>query len=183
MFRRVIVALDGSSLSEQALPYAIEVARRFAAPVTLLRAFDGVVQTARTLAKMRGGALAVANPRARKLLTESVHDAEVDARTYLDVRADAVRATGIPVQITLVDGSPATAIVDEAHREPSALVVMSTHGRGGLGRFFFGSTAQEVLQKSTVPILLIRARDEMRSAGPDAVDGQEVPGVPSAEAP
>jgi nucleotide-binding universal stress UspA family protein len=66
---------------------------------------------------------------------------------------------------TLVADADATeAILEEAQREPGTLVVMSTHGRGGLGRLVFGSVAQAVLERSHVPLLLIRVGDQASDA-------------------
>lgn len=157
MFQRVIVPLDGSEVSEKALTYGAEIARRFEARLTLLRAFAGQEQSTRMLAMMpaepAGG---VVDPRALEMVEESAQAAESDARTYLNGKAEELGAGGLRVDSVSVDGGAAETILAEARREPGTLVVMCTHGRGGISRLVFGSTAQEVLQKSEAPILLIR---------------------------
>jgi nucleotide-binding universal stress UspA family protein len=55
-------------------------------------------------------------------------------------------------------GKPADAIVEYVSKNPVNLIVMSTHGRSGLGRWVFGSVAERVLLGVTSPILLIRPR-------------------------
>jgi nucleotide-binding universal stress UspA family protein len=63
------------------------------------------------------------------------------------------------VDTLAMDADATEAILQEAQREPATLIVMSTHGRGGLGRLVFGSVAQAVLERSHVPLLLIRVKD------------------------
>lgn len=156
MFARVLVPLDGSRLSEQALDYAAAMAERFGARVTLLLAFEGLDHLAQVFAR-DGGRL----DRAKwEELHRSTEHALAAARDYLDGRAAAFSERGIAVDTAIVDarrGSPAGAILAEAGQSPDTLLVMSTHGRGGLSRMIFGGTAQKVLESSPVPVLLIRA--------------------------
>jgi nucleotide-binding universal stress UspA family protein/uncharacterized protein YrrD len=159
MFQRVIAPLDGSQLSEKALAYAAEIARRFGARITLLRAFEGAERSARTLAMMQAGPGpdGMLDPTTVEAVTEAARAEQSEARAYLDDRARELQARGLDVDVLLVDAPPAEAITRAAHSEPQTLVVMSTHGRGGLGRVVFGSTAQEVVQHCYAPVLLVRA--------------------------
>lgn len=157
MFERVIVPLDGSDVAEKALAYGTEIARRFGARLVLVRAYAGQEQSTRMLAMMpaepAGGAV---DPRAIQMVEDTARLAEQDSRDYLDAKAKELGADGLAVETVMVDDSAADAILKEANRETGALVVMCTHGRGGLSRLVFGSTAQEVLHKVQAPILLIR---------------------------
>jgi nucleotide-binding universal stress UspA family protein len=56
-------------------------------------------------------------------------------------------------------GDPAAAIVERSEALRVSLILMTTHGRGGLGRLVFGSTADAVLRRAQCPLLLIRIRD------------------------
>jgi nucleotide-binding universal stress UspA family protein len=60
----------------------------------------------------------------------------------------------------VTDADAADAIVDTAHERNAGLIVMASHGRGGLGRALFGSVADSVLRRSRVPVLLIRLEEE-----------------------
>jgi nucleotide-binding universal stress UspA family protein len=158
MFARVLVPLDGSRLSEQALDSAAAIAERFGARVTLLLGFEGLDHLAQVFAR-DGGELDRAKWEAMHRSTENALAA---ARQYLDARAAPFAERGIAVDTTIVDvrrGSAAGAIVEEAGRAPDTLLVMSTHGRSGLRRMIFGSTAQKVLETSPAPVLLIRAQE------------------------
>jgi nucleotide-binding universal stress UspA family protein len=56
-------------------------------------------------------------------------------------------------------GPPADSIVDAARFRKADLIVMSTHGRSGLGRLVVGSVAETVLRSTTTPILLVRSQE------------------------
>jgi nucleotide-binding universal stress UspA family protein len=79
------------------------------------------------------------------------------ARAYLDDMVRATEAEGYPVSATLVDGIAAKAIVGLT--EPGDVIVMATHGRTGVKRWFIGSIAEDVLRHATVPVLLVRSVD------------------------
>jgi len=71
--------------------------------------------------------------------------------------ADAARAAGIKVRTDLRVGAPFQEIVASATEERADLVVMGTHGRGGLGRFLLGSVADRVIRLAPCPVLTVRA--------------------------
>ena len=103
--------------------------------------------------------------RGDKLTLSSADFAEVeDAWQYLAGIASGLRAGGSRSSFWVLVGSPAAAIADAARTEEVDLVVMTTHGRGGLSRLLLGSTADGVLQRSHVPILLVRSGAANRSA-------------------
>ncbi|MCA9859259.1 MAG: universal stress protein, partial [Thermomicrobiales bacterium] len=79
------------------------------------------------------------------------------AAAYLDELSGNIRADGYAVTTEVVDGIAAKAIV--ALAQPGDLIVMATHGRTGMRRWFIGSIAEKVLRHSAVPILLVRATE------------------------
>ncbi len=155
MFQRVLVPLDGSARAEQAVSYAAAMAEQFGAPLRLLHAFEGLDKARYTLATTEGEL-----DRRMWQRSGSAEDMTVAMQEYLDQQAATLSQRGLAVETVVVDvvsgGSAAGAILAAAEREPGTVVVMATHGRGGLGRLLFGSTATDVLQKAVVPILLIR---------------------------
>jgi nucleotide-binding universal stress UspA family protein/uncharacterized protein YrrD len=173
VFTRVIVPLDGSAVAERALEYGPEIAKRFDARLVLLQAYAGENQTVRTIALMPAEPVtAPLDPRTIETMTEAARLAEQEARAYLESKARDFAATGLSVDTVLVDDAAADAIVNEANREPGALVVMCTHGRGGLERLVFGSTARAVMERVQAPILLIRvyASADVESGGSRPMD-------------
>ena len=153
MFERVLVPLDGSALSERSIPLAVELTERLGIPARLLFAIEGWDQAAQVLARADGELDRVAHSR---LLTST--DATLAAaRDYLEGQGRHFAVRRVPVETRVVEGRAAGTILEEARREPGTMVVMTTHGRGGLSRMVFGSTAQTVLAQANVPVLLIRA--------------------------
>lgn len=158
MFQRILVPLDGSALAELALDYGADVASRYAARLTLFRAFDGPRRSAQLLLRVPvATGVTMPYPRMVEQVTAAAQAAEAEIHTYLASQQQRLTGRGLDVDTVIADADAAEAILEEAQREPATLVVMSTHGRGGLGRLVFGSTAQAVLQRSPVPLLLIRA--------------------------
>jgi nucleotide-binding universal stress UspA family protein len=81
-----------------------------------------------------------------------------EAAVYLDGKVEGLRADGFGrVTATAIEGDPAGEIIDLAARTPNSLIIMSTHGRSGAGRWLLGSVAEKVIQHSRAPVLLIRA--------------------------
>ena len=140
---QILVPLDGSPLAEQALHHASGLARLLDVEILLVRALSPML-----------------HPRYQndKLVLSCADFVEVeDAWRYLANRADGLRSEGNRVSIRVLVGSPSAAIADAARTEGIDLIVMTTHGRGGLGRVLLGSVADGVLQRTSVPVLLIRS--------------------------
>src|SRR5262245_43526320 len=73
----------------------------------------------------------------------------------LDVTAARLAADGVDAVVRVYPGSPETAIAQAARREHADTIVMSSHGRTGLGRWIFGSVAEDVLRTADLPVLLV----------------------------
>jgi nucleotide-binding universal stress UspA family protein len=138
-FDKVLVPLDGSRLAEAALPKAVElVSNNPDATLILLRAaeattFPGVDPIDAQIAVIR------------------------EAKDYLANVATRLREEGVPgVRTSVWYGPAAPAIMDAARMANADLIVMSTHGRTGIGRLFAGSVAESVLRGTRTPIFLIR---------------------------
>jgi nucleotide-binding universal stress UspA family protein len=146
---QVLVPLDGSPLAEQALHHAAGLARLLDAEILLVRALSPAL-----------------HPRYRddKLILSCADFVEVeDAWRYLSDVADGLLSNRHRVTIRVLVGSPPVAIADAARTEGIDLIVMTTHGRGGLSRVLLGSIADGLLQRTGVPVLLIRSGLAARS--------------------
>jgi nucleotide-binding universal stress UspA family protein len=137
MPRTIVVPLDGSALAERALAYA----------TSLVTGRDGRLVLVRSTAPP-------AVP-SRGALTLSVSPEQ--ARADLDAVAERLRAQGFGVVTRLSPDTAAPAILAAAAAERADLIVMATHGRGGLRRWLQGSVADTVLQQARVPVLLVPA--------------------------
>ena len=80
-----------------------------------------------------------------------------EAEAYVQGVAQRLRTEGMKdVETSVWYGAPAFAIVEAARAQRVDLIVMTSHGRGGLGRAVFGSVAESVLRGTTTPILVLR---------------------------
>jgi nucleotide-binding universal stress UspA family protein len=110
--------------------------------------------------RLAEGALGHATALARGCDAEILLLSVVDDRTQQDAREGylgglAGGITGVPVECLVAFGAqPGSAIADVAGEQDRAIVCMSTHGRGGVARALLGSVAEDVLQRTTGPVLL-----------------------------
>ncbi len=168
MLNRILVPVDGSPFAEHALPHAIGVAARLNAELHLLLAHHVTL-----------GVDAGWMPQP-ELFAKSIFDSE---ERYLSSLRDRLAAAGVQgTYIHHKDGAPAELLTDFAEEHDIDLIVMSTHGRGGLQRAYIGSVADGVLRRAHRPVLLVRPGEEgeVRFRGRDvrrilvAVDGSVV---------
>ncbi|MBI3966937.1 MAG: universal stress protein [Chloroflexi bacterium] len=141
MVSTILVPLDGSTFAERALIPASALARAVGARLVLVRATIAHASLTRDLAAAEIAA---------------TQQAEIE----LAATAERLRATGLDVETHVYYDDPPAAIVDLAGRVQADLIVMSTHGRSGLGRWIYGSVADEVLRRSVSPVLLVPAHSE-----------------------
>jgi nucleotide-binding universal stress UspA family protein len=138
-WQRVLIPLDGSELAEQALGPATELGRLMGADYTLVRVLDPDT---------------VPDPVATDGPNGPLVCLSEEARNYLGQVAGHLRAERLRVQTRVVLGPPAAAIIEECAAEAADVIAMQTHGRGGLGRLWRGSVADELLRASPVPMLI-----------------------------
>jgi nucleotide-binding universal stress UspA family protein len=145
MIRSILVPLDGSTFGEHALPLATSLARR--AGATLYLAHVHQVVPPATIA-----GVAVMD-------TLDLHLRQ-DEQAYLADVARRLTDNG-PIQVhhSLLDGEVVSALRANAALVEADLVVMSTHGRGALGRFWLGSVADQLVRDLPRPVLLVRPHE------------------------
>lgn len=133
-FKRILVPLDGSALSQHALPLALDIAAQAEARIFLLQAIHPFVE-----------------------LESAAHPLKLcaDAQDQLTSLADTLPAE-IPITPLASIGYPAEEIIATAASRQIDLVVMATHGYSGFKRWMIGSVADAVLQETTRPLLLVR---------------------------
>jgi len=138
MKRHVLVPLDGSDLSEAALPMARRLTRSSGSVLELVTVYD------------RGS-----------IPVEEWDSAYPEiARSYLDRIAGELTADGSTVETSFLVGNPADQIRALAAKQESDFVVMSTHGRGPFSRFWLGSVTDDLVRTMPAPLVLIRPEDE-----------------------
>lgn len=144
MYRAILVPLDGSLASEQALPYAAALARRSGAALQL-----AYVHTPLILGE---GTLYLGTPDVQLWEEEKNYLLGVVAR---------LRKMGLEkVSAEVLEGPIVETLQEQTLKEGCELVVMTTHGRGPVSRFWLGSVADQLVHRLPIPLLLIRTQEE-----------------------
>ena len=162
MYSEILVPLDGSHLSEQVLPYVRMLAGSFILPVHLFQACGPVSEE---LADPLHG-------RYRDAVSESYRN---EAADYLHTIGQTMEEIGVAVRYSVREGRPAHLIVDEAEKNPVALIAMSTHGRSGVSRWLLGSITNKVLHATNAPLLVVRASEGEDTTPPSELTSITVP--------
>ncbi|MHC1771297.1 MAG: universal stress protein [Flexilinea sp.] len=162
MFNRILVPLDGSALAERAIPHAEEFARIFGSDIILLHVLNPVSyhenpnsidplnwQIRKAEADMYMNGIAA---RIREDLLKSSFDVQIDKDKIIN-----------RVEYSIREGKTAENIVNFAHTENIDLLVISTHGAGGLSRWNISSVTQKVINLIYLPILIVRAYNQPAS--------------------
>jgi nucleotide-binding universal stress UspA family protein len=156
--KTALVPLDGSELAEQSLPYVAALAKALDLDIQLCRVTPSAEEYSVYFEyqPVGSGANVYSGP-----YEEFSRAADASAMSYLhDVRQKLHRQRVWSVEETLLRGRPASAIVDAAHAIPGSLVIMTTHGRSGIGRWLLGSVTDRVVRESGVPVLVVRSSHE-----------------------
>jgi nucleotide-binding universal stress UspA family protein len=135
MMRKILTALDGSSTSESILPYL----------ETLLATQDADVSLVRVIA-------------------ENLPSKRREATAYLERVADGLRSKGAVVDVHVLVGKTAPAIVDMAVRGGFERILMCSRGKSGLRRLLLGSVAEAVLRLSPLPVLVVHPLAQPKGA-------------------
>ena len=153
MFKHLLVPLDGSRLSESAIPAAAQIAARMDAELTLVHVIEKHAP-----AEVHSD---------RHLVTAT------EATAYLAEVARRPALAGLRLQThvhTAEVSDVADSITEHAAELAPDLVVMSTHGRGSARRLIFGAIAQQVISRGATPVLLVRPSEEAASGASGPAD-------------
>ncbi len=143
---KLLLTLDGSKVSEASIPYAVELASRLGTKVVLLRVLE-----------MSYGAFSSAGEAFVAYYSEDQMEADKAlGKDYLETIAGKLKQKGVTVETQVRFGDAAEEIISLASEIHADLVVMSTHGRSGIGRWVFGSVAEKVLYEGYTPLMLVR---------------------------
>lgn len=157
--KTLLVPLDGSPLAEQALPYARALAPALGAQIHLLRVVsDPQKDPDRHLLEPLTALYSAGEPLALELEHErqSWERRRQNAENYLGYQADLLIRDGFSVSTETCIGPPDEVIAETANACGATMIVMATHGYGGLRRWALGSVADRVAQTADCPLLLVR---------------------------
>ena len=144
MYKKMLVPLDTSEYAECVLEHAKEIASARAIPdVVLLTVVESALRQASLTYVGEEGA------------AEAEAKATSAAEAYLGAVKDRLGLDASDVSTVVVTGEPADAILDYIEQNGVDLVVMSTHGRSGMSKWFLGSVVERVLRRTVAPLFLV----------------------------
>jgi nucleotide-binding universal stress UspA family protein len=156
MFHSIMIPLDGSILSEQALAFAAGMAQSHDAHLTLVHVHHPSTSHPIFIEGL-------------PVIDEDLHSLAADhERTYLELKAAPLRERGLVVDCRRLEGPTAPALAGFARSNAVNLIVLTTHGRSGFAHFWLGSIAEDLLRIAATPLLLLRPT-------PDESEGEYVP--------
>ncbi|HJR42817.1 MAG TPA: universal stress protein [Gemmatimonadaceae bacterium] len=144
MYKRILVPLENSAYDAAILEHVRRLAKVCGSSLLLIHVADGWV--------------------ARNLKTLNLRDSEemrLD-RAYLEKVADELEGEGYEVDAVLAGGDPAREIIEVAERDGCDLIAMSTHGHRFFSDLLYGSVADSVRHRCTIPVLLVRGSADAR---------------------
>jgi nucleotide-binding universal stress UspA family protein len=152
MYRKIMVPLDGSELAECVIPHVQSVAKGCGAEeVILFRVCEPPVILADYPQDLQPG-------WEDHVHQETTHSQQ-QCRLYLDDTEKKLVQSGLKVTTKAALGNAAKLIVDYAVQNQIDLIIMASHGRSGISRWAYGSTAEKVLHSTQVPVLIIRPEE------------------------
>jgi nucleotide-binding universal stress UspA family protein len=151
----ILVPVDGSELSEKALPYAVSIARATGRSLTLLTVWEGV----------DGELFSAPSTTARDIDVRG----RAQREAYLEELAQRVAAHGTQVSKEMRDGHASQELLSFCDEHAPGLIVMATHGRSGIQRMWYGSVASKLMRTVPVPTLLVGPRVLERGTEPSAI--------------
>jgi len=140
--RKILIAVDGSPIAARSAEVGIELARSLGGDVAFIYVVDPAENTIPEGGVPAADLLAMAQEEGNKLLAGFRERAALQppALEFLQV------------------GKPGTEIVKAAENWSAHMIVIGSHGRGGLGRLLLGSVAEAVVRHATCPVLVVRGQ-------------------------
>lgn len=143
MYKRILIATDGSDKSKKAAEEGIELAKALGAQVIALNVVNEVVI-----------ASAVRQLGSDRKEVETKLKA-AGGKAVDDIKAVGAKA-GVAVDTIVRIGAPANTVIDVAGAEKADLIIMGSHGESGASKLLIGSVVQKVLYWATIPVLVVR---------------------------
>lgn len=149
MFKKILVALDGSQCSDQALEVALKLAQGEGAELTVFSVVDPVM-------------ISGTSPAAG--MDAVIRDMEASAQILVADTVTKAQRAGLTCSGQIRSGLPSFQILSFAKESGADAIVMGTHGRGGFKRLLMGSVAEAVLRESPVPVVIVHEQERVKAA-------------------
>lgn len=143
--RSILLPTDFSECGNFARSYAASLARKFGASIIAVHVIEPMVPTV--------GYSGMTEPLP---IADIADQLETSAERELPRLAECEECVGLEIEEVIVHGEAAAEIVRVAKERDADLIVLSSHGRTGLGRILFGSTAEAVVRHASCPVLVVK---------------------------
>ena len=149
MYKNIVVAVDGSDASNKAFAHSLKLAQSLSGTLTVVTVTDRTI--------MLAPGAEIVQIRTEHLI-DAVREAKAaEAKAILDAAEQQAKAAGVSAVFRhITENHTADGILEAADAENADLIVMGSNGRRGLSRMLLGSQANEVLVRSTRPVLIVR---------------------------
>lgn len=142
MLRNILVPIDFSDYSKNALKYAVQFAKQFSSKLLLVYVVEPMIYPA----DFSMGQVAIPS-----------NDIDLHARAEEELKKLANEINeGIVIDTIIKTGKPFVEIIDTASEKDIDLIIIATHGHTGVEHLLFGSTAEKVVRKAPCPVLTLR---------------------------
>jgi len=148
MFKRILVPVDGSAASMLGLKQAIKLSALEGARLRLVNVVDEMP----VMANVEMGAM-----------IDNISAMRAGSKKLLARAATVAKRAGITAEISMIEsvgGSTAEFVVSEAKKWRADVIVLGTHGRSGLERVFMGSSTEDIIRSTPVPVLIVRDKSD-----------------------
>jgi len=148
MYKKILIATDGSELATRGLVHGLDLAKNLGVPVTIINTTEP------------WSAFVIADELKAQIPNPIEHFEDIADNTSEKILADAKELAterGVSCDcIHIRDKHPAEGILEAAISKTCDLIVMASHGRRGVQKIILGSVANQVLANSSIPVLIIR---------------------------
>lgn len=152
MYKKILVPLDGSALAECVLDHVSSIVKGCSIPeVILLRVIE---PEHIPIGYSVEGALTIEDARKAEIETDAQN--KQVAGEYLNKIIHSFTTKNADFHAEVQFGKPAETIIEYAERNLIDLIILATHGRSGVSRWVWGSTADKILRGTLTPVLMVR---------------------------
>ena len=141
MFSKILVPVDGSDISYKALNAALFLSEKLGSNITAIHIMENVPIT---------------HIESQKLLNQLLESYKKESQDILSKCSEIAIQKGITINTILLQGNPATAILDFSEKEKHDIVIMGSHGMGKFKELILGSVSSKILHHSSCPVMLIK---------------------------
>jgi len=141
LFTRILVPVDGSDNSYRALDAALFLSEKLGSNITVLHVMEEVPIT---------------HIESQKLLSELLENYKKENQDILSKCSEIARKKGLTINTILLQGNPASIILDFSKKEKYDIVIMGSRGMGKFKEIILGSVSSKIVHHSSCPVMLIR---------------------------